>query len=590
MCGISGLVHFREEIGKDLISEFATSLKHRGPDHVGVHSFSSGFILNTRLSIIDLEGGNQPFFSKNQKIAVIQNGEIYNFIEVRNDLKSKGIVFETSSDTEVILRAYEHYGPGFVSHLNGMFAIAVVDHNTNKLFLYRDRLGVKPLFFFQSEEFFGFSSEIKSFLKIPGFSREINKQAVHHFLNFNYIPLPDTIFRHVLHVLPGYCFEFDLTTWQLQKTRYWDLQNKKEEIIAESDLLNRLEYLIEDAVKIRLRSDVPVAAFLSGGLDSSLVCAIAKKKFDYSFETFTVGFNENDFDESIYAKQLAEYLGLKNNLVLMNADKVNMWNKITWFNDQPHGDISFIPTFLVSQKASERYKVVFSGDGGDEAFGGYLKYLNLLNSERPDQDYFSSISLFDENKFDFKQLYTSNFYKQIEVGSSYRFFQTALKFFSNKDAINQAILFDVKHLLPGNNLVKPDRMAMANSLEVRSPLLDYRIYELMFSVSGDLKVSNELGTKHLLKKLAVNYLPENLVYRKKQMFTVPVGEWFKKDLLEYLKKHLKDESFIERGIFNPDYIDSMIESHAKGTHNFTRELRAILALKLWFDEFLPRVQ
>jgi len=587
MCGIAGFLHQGMlASSRDLSSAFAISLSHRGPDHIGEHTFNYGCILNTRLSIIDLAGGNQPFYSENKKIAVVQNGEIYNFVEVRESLKVEGIQFDTSSDTEVILRAYEKYGLDFVQHLNGMFSIAIIDHGTNKLHLVRDRLGVKPLFFYQGDSIFAFSSEIKSFLEISNFKKEINQQSIYHYLNFNYVPLPQTVFKNVFHVKPGHCVSVNFQNLEVEEKCYWDLANTPEVNKPELETMEKLEYLIEDATRIRLRSDVPIGAFLSGGLDSSLVCALMKKKFNYSPETFTVGFKEAQFDESVYAKQLADFLGLKNDIVNMSSQAVEKWSELTWFNDQPHGDISFIPTYMVAKEAAKKFKVVFSGDGGDEAFGGYIKYLDLIDEAELGKKYFEGISLFSEFKTDYTKLLTSEFLEQIEIGSSFELFQAQNEKFENKDIINQGILFDVKNLLPGNNLVKPDRMAMANSLEVRSPLLDYRIFELMFDLPGNLKISKELGTKHLLKKLALKYLPENLVYRKKQMFTVPVGEWFKGPLNKYLVEHLLCSRFTEVGIFREAELKNMINDHTAGHKNYTRELRAILNLKLWFDQFI----
>ena len=587
MCGIAGFLHKGSlPNSADLSQAFAKSLNHRGPDHVGEHLFEHGSILNTRLSIIDLAGGNQPFYSQDKKIAVIQNGEIYNFVEVKAQLESEGVKFNTSSDTEVILRTYEKYGVNFVQYLNGMFAIAIIDHNTNELHLVRDRLGVKPLFFYQNENIFAFSSELKSFLEIPTFNKEINYSSIYHYLNFNYIPVPQTIFKNVLHVKPGTFLTVNISSQKITEKCYWDLANTPEVITSEAETMERLEYLIEDATKIRLRSDVPIGAFLSGGLDSSLVCAVMKKKFNYSPETFTIGFKEAEFDEAVYAKQLADFLDLKNEVVYMSSEAVSLWPQVTWFNDQPHGDISFIPTYMVAKAAAQKYKVVFSGDGGDEAFGGYLKYLSLIDEKSLGANYFSGISLFDEFKTDDHKILTDSFLSKVEIGSSYKLFQEQNKKFDHKDVINQGILFDVKNLLPGNNLVKPDRMAMANSLEVRSPLLDYRIYELMFDLPGNLKISKELGTKHLLKKLALNYLPENLVYRKKQMFTVPVGEWFKGPLNKYLSDNLLDSKFTDFGIFKVTELKKMIQEHTDGQRNYTRELRAILNLKLWFDKFI----
>ncbi|MDQ7085343.1 MAG: asparagine synthase C-terminal domain-containing protein [Sulfurovum sp.] len=318
-----------------------------------------------------------------------------------------------------------------------------------------------------------------------------------------------------------------------------------------------------------------------GGLDSSLVCAMTKKKFDVSLDTYSIGFQEKRFDESMYAKQVAQYCGLNNNIHILQSDIIDLWNKTTWHNDQPHGDISFIPTYILAEFAAKDYKLVFTGDGADEAFAGYTKYFNILNNSM--NDYFNKISLIKDNK-DFDKLYQDRFKKDIDYDIPFQIFNDIINEVSEKDDINKILHFDTRQLLPGNNLVKPDKMAMANSLETRSPLLDYRLFELTQSLPGKYKLNGD-ETKYILKKFALKYLPHNIVYRKKQMFTVPVGEWFKSNLKEYVIDIIHSESLKNRNIFNQSYLNTILDAHINEEKDYTRELRAIVNLEIWFRSF-----
>lgn len=582
MCGIAGMI--AKSINQEMIAQFAASLAHRGPDDNGCFVLESKGLamINTRLSIIDVAQGGQPFASDDGNIQVVQNGEIYNFIEVKEQLQSAGMRFDTNSDTEVILKAYEHYGAGCFKYFNGMFAIAIYDGNKNKLVLGRDRLGVKPLYLYKKNGILLFSSEIKTFLQYPDFDKKISNQEIHNYLKFNYVPLPNTIFEWVKHVLPGWFYEIDVDSLEEKRTQYWKIDNGKECPLDEEQVLFEIDELLNDAIRIRLRSDVEIGAFLSGGLDSSLVCAMTKQNFDKSLETFSIGFQEKRFDESVYAKQVAELNHLKNNVTILGSDIVNLWPKTTWFNDQPHGDVSFIPTFLLSEFAANKYKLVFTGDGGDEAFAGYEKYYHVF--DRDLSAYFDQISLI-KNDMVFDSLYLENFRKTVDYTNPKEIFFSTLSEVGAKDKINQILYFDTKQLLPGNNLVKPDKMGMANSLEARSPMLDYRIFEFMQTLPGAYKLQQG-ETKYILKKLALKYLPEEIVYRKKQMFTVPIGEWFKEHLKEYLMSVIQSERLKERRIFSESYLSQLVYEHIHHVRDHTRELRAIVNLELWFREFI----
>ena len=588
MCGIAGFISKKkQEDKKNYIQNLIKSLKHRGPDENGVFNENNICLLNTRLSIIDVKHGQQPFISDDKNIIVVQNGEIYNFVEIQEELKQKGIRFDTNSDTEVILRAYEFYGTKCFTKFNGMFAIAIYDKSKNLLILGRDRLGVKPLYFYQKDNEFHFSSEIKSFLSFKDFDNTIDKQSVHNYMKFNYIPIPNTIYKFVKHIEPASFYEINIRTLEITKTKYWEISNIKEnEDITEEEIFEQIDDILTDAIKIRLRSDVGIGAFLSGGLDSSLICAMTKEKFDVSLDTYSIGFKEKKYNESIYAKQVAEYCGLNNNIHILKSDIIDLWNTTTWHNDQPHGDISFIPTYILSKFASKDYKLVFTGDGADEAFAGYTKYFNIINNDL--SNYFDSISLIKDDK-EFDKLYQDDFKSSIDYDIPYKIFTDTISELSEKDDINKILHFDTRQLLPGNNLVKPDKMAMANSLETRSPLLDYRLFELTQSLPGNFKL-NKNETKYILKKFALKYLPYDIVYRKKQMFTVPVGEWFKENLKKYVTDIITSSSLNSRNIFNEVYLKKILDEHISNKKDYTRELRAIVNLELWFRVFDDRFE
>lgn len=585
MCGIAGYINKDfNEVDKDFVQAGFETLKNRGPDENGYYADNKVCILNTRLSIIDIKNGQQPFSNHSKDISVVQNGEIYNFVEVKNKLINEHCIsFTTNSDTEVILKAYEVFGDACFELFNGMFAIAIYDKKKNCVLLARDRLGVKPLYICELKDRILFSSEIKTFVKLKDFDKSINNQAILNYMKFNYVPIPETIFQSVRHLEPGKILKFNLEDMSMRLKDYWEIEDKIEEPANEIDVIENMEDILNNAIEIRLRSDVEIGAFLSGGLDSSLVCAMAKKNFNISLNTFSIGFPEKRFDESGWAKEVAKLYGLKININVLEPDIINFWEETTWLNDQPHGDISFIPTYLLSKFASRDYKVVFTGDGGDEFCGGYKKYFELDKSHSLNE-YFDNISLIKDDN-DFNNLFSDQFLQLVDIKKPVQIFNECLDKVSKKDDINKILFFDVQHLLPGNNLVKPDKMAMACGLETRSPMLDYRFLEYMQSVPGNMKIRNN-DTKYILKKLALKYLPEDIVYRKKQMFTVPVGEWFKSSLKEYISLLLQSDKFKKRGIYNQDYIDQMLEKHTNNISDYTRELRAIANLEIWFQKYI----
>jgi len=589
MCGIFGYFDPQKNaMDESVLQSMATTIAHRGPDDHGLFHKPGVALGNQRLSIIDLDQGHQPFVSEDGQIVVVQNGEIYNYIELAEELARNGYPCKTHSDTEVILRLYERHGMDFIHKLNGMFAIAIYDGRSDELFLVRDRIGVKPLYLYERNGRILFASEIKSILA-AGIPREMDPEALYHFLTYNYVPPPYTMFKGIRHLMPG---EVMCIGQGVIKTfTWWDLGHISAETQSEEQWIEEFNSVLEDAVRLRLRSDVPFGAFLSGGVDSSSVVGYMAQNLTEPVNTFCVGFHEQEFDESPFAREAADRFKTRHVMEKVNSNMMDLWPLATYFCDQPHGDVSFLPTYRLAELAVKHVKVVLTGDGGDELFAGYTKYRDFfglpgiaeMNVEEWRRAYYRNITLFDDRAK--AHLITPAFADKVAGIDSFDVIQPLYERFSHQDRINQALFIDMMLLLPGNNLVKPDRMGMAVSLEARTPFLDYRMMELAFRMPGDLKLRNG-ETKYLFKKAVTPMIGESLAYRKKQMFTVPVGEWFKNELAEFSRELLTSPRFEERGLFNPEYVSGMLNKHHSGKGNFTRELRALIAIEMWHRIFI----
>jgi asparagine synthase (glutamine-hydrolysing) len=595
MCGIFGYwSRSRTPLADAALETMAQKLVHRGPDDQGIwHQPQRGVgIGNRRLSIIDIGGGHQPFVSDDGQVAVVQNGEIFNFIELAAELRAQGVQLKTVSDTEVILRLYEREGINFVSKLNGMFAIAIDDAREDALYLVRDRVGVKPLYVLDDGQRMLFASEIKSILPLAQLNRAqaaIDLVAIHHYLTFNYIPAPWTIYENIKHVMPGTWMKFSRQPGAggVQTQPWWSLAQQREQDFGFGDWSEQFMSILDDATRIRLRADVPFGAFLSGGVDSSTIVGLMARHVTRPVKTFCIGFEDPRYDESAFAQQAAQRFGCDHTMEVAELNMLAQWPKVLYHLDQPHGDASFMPTLRVSELAAKHVKVVLTGDGGDELFAGYDKYAAFF--ARPDaqtmpmidfqRQYFDSISLFSPTAKN--ALYQPNMRKQVEGIDSFE--QAAKPWFAEAehfDRVNQALYLDMQLLLSGNNLVKPDRMGMAVSIEARTPFLDYRMMEFAFRSRGMTKLSNEGDKKHWFKKAAAPLIGEDLAHRKKQMFTVPVGDWFKGASYPWLKETLQKSELLA-SIFNAPEVDLMLQKHKAGAANYTRELRALAALALW---------
>ncbi|MDB5915341.1 MAG: hypothetical protein JWP22_4016 [Ramlibacter sp.] len=588
MCGIFGYWSSdRQALPDTALAAMAGSLRHRGPDDEGIrHQRERGVAIgNRRLSIIDIAGGHQPFVSDDGRIAIVQNGEIFNFVELADELRAEGVRLDTHSDTEVLLRLYEREGMGFVQRLNGMFAIAIDDAREDALILVRDRIGVKPLYVREQGGQVLFASEIKAILQALPAKPVLDLEAVHHYLSFNYIPAPWTVWQGIRHLMPGCWMKF--TRRGTESGRWWNLAAQQERDHSLTAWSEEFLSILDDATRIRLRADVPWGAFLSGGVDSSTIVALMERHVDRPVRTFCIGFADPRFDESAYAALAAQRFGCQHTAEIAELNMLDRWPHVLYHLDQPHGDASFLPTLRVSELAARHVKVVLTGDGGDELFAGYEKYADYF--ARPDaltQDdssfrrgYFDSISLFAPAA---KQaLYRPRTARRLEGLDSFAaaakpWFDEAAHF----DRVNQALYLDMQLLLSGNNLVKPDRMGMAVSIEARTPFLDWRMMEFAFRSRGHTKLSADGDKKHWYKKAVAPLIGEDLAYRRKQMFTVPVGEWFRRESHDWLRRTLAASALMQE-LFAPEEVERMLDAHRDGTANYTRELRALAALALW---------
>ena len=583
MCGIiGGYDREKRPFGTALAERACQRMVHRGPDDRGFYESDGILVGNQRLSILDISGGHQPMFSDDQQIVVVQNGEIYNYKEL-----AKGLGCRTNCDTEVILQLYERDGEDFVKQLNGMFSIAIFDQRKQSLLLYRDRIGQKPLYLYDDGRRFLFASEIKSLFAM-GVEAEMNWEGFDAYLTYNFVPPPVTLFKNINHLMPGHMLKIGPQGSSVR--RWWNLAEMPVECRTEDDWCEEIIDTLQAAIKLRLRADVPLGAFLSGGIDSSSVVSLMSQELPHPVQTFCIGFDDPRFDESQYAREVAEQFGTKHTCEVLSPNLTETWPLTVYHNDQPHGDVSFMPTYWVSHLARKSVKVVLTGDGGDELFAGYDVHRNFfanqdltLPREQIETAYINAISLLQPVAKD--SLYSTEAKRQLGSFDASRFATSHLKEFRHLDPINQALALDTKLLLPGNNLVKPDKMAMAVSLEPRAPYLDYRMVDLAFRIPGSLKLCNGV-TKSILKKACEKILPSNIIYRKKQMFTVPIGEWFKRELSPFVNELLLSSRSLERGYFRPERVSQMIQEHQSNKVNHTRAIRALLAVELWQRTFI----
>lgn len=629
MCGIAGVYNFRssQEVEKALVQRMTDVIAHRGPDADGVYVNGAIGLGHRRLSIIDLsEAGRQPMFSADKQLSIVFNGEIYNYLDYRDDLLKRGHQFHSKTDTEVIIYLYREYGEKCVEYLRGMFAFALWDEQQQRLFLARDRLGQKPLYYYCDGERLIFGSELKSLIQDPEIPQDIDYEALYDYLVYLYIPAPKTIYKNIYKLPPAHYLICSPQGLQ-GPFEYWDISfaNVQEEQ-SETSICESLLTQLQEAVNMRLMSDVPLGAFLSGGVDSSAIVALMARAVNTPVITTSIGFTEKQFDETRYARMVSQQYHTDHFERTVNADALSILDQIVWHFDEPFADSSAVPTYYVSKLSREKVTVALSGDAGDENFAGYSKYpVDVLEhtvrawipegvrktlvaavaklypqwdwmpwylrgkffltnvSLSPEQSAFRTVTSLTRTQQD--ALFSSDF-KQVVQGYDpmhivKHFYQRA----DTNDSLSKLQYVDMKMYMPGDILVKVDRMSMANSLEVRSPLIDHVLMEFVATIPSRLKLKGH-ERKYIFKKTLKAHLPEDVLYRKKQGFIVPLDRWFRNEFKDLVQETLLLPQSLNRGFFNPEYLKNMWQQHQSGLRNFGTTFWSLLMFELWFQRFM----
>jgi len=618
MCGICGFIRDSglESCDLETLKKMNQAIYHRGPDDEGYfveHNVALGV---RRLSIIDLFRGHQPIYNENGMILIIFNGEIYDFKELRINLEKRGHRFSTNTNTEVIVHLYEDFGFDCLKKLNGMFAFAIYDKTEDLLFIARDRLGIKPLHYCFDGKVLVFGSELKSLLQFPGLRREIDLKSLNKYLTFEYVPAPYTIYKDIYKLQPGHYLIFK--NGRLLIKRYWNLSYKDKPIRSKDECIEKLKWYIDDSVRKRMISDVPLGTFLSGGIDSSLITAFMTRQSSQKVKTFSVSFDDKSFDESRYARQISSFLETEHYEEKLTPKMLlDLVPQIMNVLDEPFADVSVIPTYLLSKFTRKNVTVALSGDGGDEVFAGYPTYqAHKMARYFPKMAYgiakgvVNWLPVSDDNiTFDFKAKkfvsgipYTPEIRNQIWLGSFEPFQKTKLfsaevkkylkgdsefdiLFRSLRDCdadnyLEKVLWLDMHFYLQDNMLVKVDRTSMANSLEVRVPYLDHRLVEFACGLPANMKL-NGLTTKYILKKTAKEMLPNEIIHRTKKGFGVPVARWIKDELKDFILDILDEKKIKREGVFNPKFIGDLLEDHFNGTKDNRKLIWTLVVFELW---------
>jgi len=615
MCGIVGSIS-NKNISEEYIRSSLLSMNHRGPDSNGFKKFNKTklgyvFLGHTRLSIIDLsKNGSQPMNDSDSKISITYNGEIYNFDEIKKELYNKGYSFNSNTDTEVIIYAYKEWGIKCVDKFIGMFAFAIYDEIKEKLFIVRDRLGIKPLYYFSKNNEFAFASELKALTELPNFEKNISIKGLSLFTQYQYIPAPFSIYDHTFKLRPGHYIE--VSKKGIIDKKYWDAKNYFNDILdfqSEKEILNELEQLIVSSVKYRMVSDVPIGSFLSGGIDSSLVSAIMQNLSSKPIETFSLGFNVRGYNEAKFAKKIANHLGTSHNELYVNPSQaLDIIPNLSKFYDEPFADSSAIPTMIVSSLARKKVTVVLSGDGGDELFGGYLRYKflsKLLSIPKPLKKilsytlkrvgkdnfrYQKAGSVLSWNTIEDAYASLSNAWYSDDLNKLINFEifnnQSQSKYYNNGKSIQEQLMFaDINLYMVDDILTKVDRASMSTSLESRVPLLDHRIVEFALKLPLHYKIKDG-KSKYILRKVLEKYVPNNLYDRPKSGFGIPVKEWLKNDLNNWMRDTLSKEELSKHHYFDIKIIQKMIDDHSKSKYDYHLQLWTILMFQDWYKKYM----
>ncbi|HOK41260.1 MAG TPA: asparagine synthase (glutamine-hydrolyzing) [bacterium] len=623
MCGICGVYSKSEKINIELFKRMTNELEHRGPDEFGFYFDDKIALGHRRLSIIDLSTGKQPMHNEDESIYIVYNGEFYNFQDYISFLQNKNHILKTKSDTEIILHLYEEYGIKVLEKIRGMFSFAIWDKNQDLIFLARDRIGKKPLYYtFQNDKFY-FASELKALVKDPSVKREISNQSIDLYLTYQYIPAPYTIYKDIYKLGPA---EYILVKngKLIKKERYWENYKGTNYNIKYEEAKEQLKELLFESVKLRLISDVPIGAFLSGGIDSSIITAIMAKISNKQIKTFSIGFEEADYNEIEYARLVAKKYNTDHKEFIVKPDAIQMIDKLAYFYNEPYADSSALPTYYVSKMTSQFVKVALNGDGGDELFAGYyrysaIKFLNLINKNfllkplvkvaasvipksgfnnrriiqirnflkrinLPEFDAIRTLMLYfdDETR---NRIYSDEFKKSISYEQNYNFLKSAFDKFQNaNNIVQQIMLMDQITYLPDCLLVKVDIATMMNSLEGRAPILDYKVIEFANSLPNDFKLKG-FDRKYIFRDTFKDLLPPEIFERGKMGFGVPLFHWFRNELKDLAYDVILNGHFIKNNYFKKEEVKKILDAHINKTENNAFKIWTLLMLEKWYEAY-----
>ncbi len=626
MCGICGVYCHRDDETVDAaaLERMKSLIRHRGPDEDGTHVEARAGLGHQRLSIIGVSTGRQPLSNETGSVWVSFNGEIYNYRPIRERLIANGHQFRTETDTEVLVHLWEEEGVHFVDHLRGMFAIAIWDRDQNKLVLARDRLGKKPLYWYSDDRRLVFASEIKSILAYPDVPRSPNLEALHHYLSLSYVPAPHTAFEGIQALPAGHVLE--ASDGKVDVRRYWDVRFESDERPVD-ELVDRLDEAFDEAVRIRLESEVPLGVFLSGGVDSSAVSHRMVQHLDRTLLSTTIRFDDPRYDESVAAEEFARWLGTDHHVRDVGPGSTDLVEKILWHFDEPFADASALPTYFLCQAARESLTVALSGDGGDEMFAGYNRYAQVAHEEslrrrlpavirqliRPfaamwpkhargktllDNLNLSVPAAAGNTFFYFDHRDKSGLYsgalrdflaERFRTDQLYRSLYDAC---ASSDPISRVQYVDYRSYLVDDILVKVDRMSMAHSLEVRSPLLDHELVELVATFPSTAKFRDG-GGKHIFKKMLERHIPREVLYRPKQGFSVPLQGWFRGELREMMEDTLFGGSLARRGYFDTTYLEGLWKRQQTGGSrviDLGSHFWILLMFELWHRTYIDSTE